>query len=225
MPSDGANQLTLWSLFSLLGGTIISAIVSYLLQRNSFAEARGQKQQDKLDERKTLGLNLLHKMMRIASTLGILKKHLDDSLSRLPPDQRDKNIWRYVQPIAAVPDRVKFTTEELTSLMLLDRDLFNDMGPFDDIHNHLLELFTLYRINRTALTDTLPATMQGIVGRVELDQNQMQKIAPRVADLDFLVAALVQTTEKDSTEAWALLDRLATSLNAAFALKLKLEPK
>ena len=37
--------------------------------------------------------------------------------------------------------------------MLLDRDLFNDMGPFDDIsiHNHLLDPSTLYRINRTAL--------------------------------------------------------------------------
>lgn len=224
MSSNGAIQITLWSLFSLLGGTIISAIVSYLLQRNSFAEARRQKEQDKLDERKTLGLNLFHKMIRIASTLAILKKHLNDSLSRLPPDERDRHVWRAVQPVATVPDRVKFSAEELTSLMLLDRELFNDMGPFDDLHNSLLDCFSLYRTSRTALTDTLPATMQEIVGRVEFDQNQMQSIAPRAA-LDFLVHAMVQRTDKDSTEAWALLDRLTTSLNKAFDLKLKLEHK
>ncbi len=73
MSTDAGNQITAWSIFSLLVGTIISSIVAYVLQRNSFAEARRLKAQDKLDERKALGLTLFHKMIRIASTLGILK--------------------------------------------------------------------------------------------------------------------------------------------------------
>jgi hypothetical protein len=41
MPSgDTGTQITIWSIVSLLAGTIISAVVSYLLQRSSFAEAR-----------------------------------------------------------------------------------------------------------------------------------------------------------------------------------------
>lgn len=225
MSGGAGNQVTIWSLFSLLGGTIISSIVAYILQRNSFAEARRQKDQDKLDERKTLGLNLFHKMIRISSTIATLNKHMDEAISRIPEDQREAGVWRFVQPIAAVPDRVTFSAEELTSLMLLDASLFNDMGSFADIHNNLLGVFALYLEKRTALTDALPAAMQGIVGRVESDQSHLEAIAPRAADLDFLVHAIAQRAAKDSAEAWTLLDRLAGCLNKAFGLKLKVEHK
>lgn len=225
MITDGPNQLTLWSLFSLLGGTIISALVSYLLQRNSFAEARRLKAQDKQDTRKALALNLFHKMIRIASTLAILKAHLDTALAAVPPDQRLHNLWGRVQPIAAFADRVKFTPEELTFLMLLDKDLFNDLGPFDDIHNSLVDCFALYTTKRAALTDTLPATMTGLVGHVALDPSQAQTVAPRAAELDFLISAMVQRADKDSAEARELLDKLAAALNKEFSLNLKLERK
>jgi phosphate/sulfate permease len=44
MPDDAGNQITVWSIVRPLAGTIISAIVSYLLQRRSFSEARQQKE-------------------------------------------------------------------------------------------------------------------------------------------------------------------------------------
>jgi hypothetical protein len=74
-----------------------------------------------------------------------------------------------------------------------------------------------------ALTDTLPATMTGLVGRIDLDQSQALTIAPRAAELDFLVSAMVARAEKDSAEAWQLLDKLAAALNKEFALNLKIE--
>jgi hypothetical protein len=50
-------------------GATISALVSYVLQRNQFKEAKRQKEADRFEDRKALGLNVLTKMMRIASTL------------------------------------------------------------------------------------------------------------------------------------------------------------
>lgn len=67
MTGDAGNQITIWSIASLLAGTVVSAIVSYLLQRRSFSEAREQRAKDKFEARKTLGLTLFHKMMRITS--------------------------------------------------------------------------------------------------------------------------------------------------------------
>ena len=94
MPGDAGNQITAWSIVSLLAGTIISATVSYLLQRSSFAEARKQKAQEKFETRKTLGLNLFHKMIRIASMLGILRSSLDEAFARAKADRDDDGSGR-----------------------------------------------------------------------------------------------------------------------------------
>jgi hypothetical protein len=67
---------------SILFGAAISAIVSYLLQRNSFGEARRQKESDKKEERRALGLNVFTKMIRIASTLEQLKQSVEGALAR-----------------------------------------------------------------------------------------------------------------------------------------------
>jgi len=222
--SDVGNQVTVWSIVSLLAGTVISAIVSYLLQRSSFAEARRQKAQEKLETRKMLGLNLFHKMIRIVSTLGTLKNSLDNAFTRVKANEHPHN-WQIIMPIANFPDRVKFTPEELTFLMLMDMKLFNDMGPFDDIHNSLLDMFELYRTKRSALTDTLPATMNGNIGTTELTQAEMMTIGPRMAELNVLVDGMVQKTQQDSNEAWELLERLRNSLNGEFNLQLRLEQK
>jgi hypothetical protein len=60
------------SVASIVFGATISATISYILQRNSFAEARRQKEADRIEGRKALGLALFQKMIRIASTLRCL---------------------------------------------------------------------------------------------------------------------------------------------------------
>jgi hypothetical protein len=222
---DAGNQITIWSIVSLLVGTIISAIVSYLLQRTSFAEARRVKAQEKLEERKTLGLTLLHKMIRMTSTLQILKDSLDEAFADAKANSITGQPWQFVMPVVNFLDRVKFTPEELTFLMLLDRNLFNDFGPFDDIHNNLLGVFELYRTKRSALTDILPAEMKGNLGTTGVSLNEILKLAPKAAELDFLIEGMVQRTRQDSKEAWELLDRLQKSLNKEFNLNLRIVPK
>lgn len=223
MPGDAGNQITVWSIVSLLAGTIISAIVSYLLQRRSFSEARQEKEKDKFEARKTLGLNLFHKMIRIASTLEILKRSLDESLAN--PENVDGQPWQIVMPLANFPNRVKFTPEELTFLMQTDMTLFNDMAPFDDIQDSLLGAFELYRTKRMALTDTLPANMSGSRGTTYLNEAGMKKIAPKAAELNSLIQGMNQRTQQDSKEAWELLEKLRNLLNKEFNLQLRSEQK
>ena len=225
MPTDSGNQITIWSIFSLLVGTVVSSIVAYLLQRSSFSEARRIKAQDKLDERKALGLTLFHKMIRIASTLSILKLHIDEGVAQAATLKITGQHWQFISPIATFPAGVKFSPEELTFLMLLDKNLFNDMGPFDDIHNTLLESFQLYGTKRNALTDTLEAEVRGNVGAIMLTPAQMLKIAPKVAELNVLLEGMIERSNQDSKEALDLLERLRNSLNKEFGLELKIELK
>jgi hypothetical protein len=91
--------------------------------------------------------------------------------------------------------------EELTFLMLMDKDLFNDMGPFDDVHNNLLGVFGLHREKRLALTDILPAEMKGNIGTTSLTPSEMTKLAPKAAELNMLIEGMVQRGQQDSKEA------------------------
>jgi hypothetical protein len=151
MTGDAGNQVTVWSIVSLLAGTVISAIVSYVLQRRSFSEAKEQRAKDKFEARKTLGLTLFHKMMRITSTLETLKKTLDGAFARAKADKIDGQSWQIVMPVANLPSGVKFTPEEMTFLMLMDMTLFNDMGSCDDIQEGILDMFELYRTSARLL--------------------------------------------------------------------------
>lgn len=225
MMGDAGNQITVWSIVSLLTGTVISAVVSYVLQQRSFSEARKQREKDKFEARKTLGLTLFHKMMRITSTLETLKKVFDDAFARAKADNIDGQPWQIVMPVANLPSRVKFTPEELTFLMLMDMTLFNDMGSFDYIQEGLLDMFELYRTKRTAFTDTLSAKMSGMMGTTEVNEAEMLKIAPRMSELNNLITQMIQTTQLESKQAWELFEKLRQRLNKEFNLQLSTERK
>ncbi|WP_431203085.1 hypothetical protein ACQ86E_30300 [Bradyrhizobium betae] len=206
-------------------GAAISATVAYILQRNSFAEARRQKAVDKREERLTLGLNVFTKMMRIASTLEILKRSLREAFDRAEKAGLEMRPWAVVMPLANLPAKVHFEPKELTEIMKLDFNLFNDLGPFDDIHNSLLDIFQTYKADRIAMTTTMPADMTGILGKATFTPDEMRRLGPKMAALDTIIDGLLQRTAADSDEAWSILKRLQASLNKEYGLKLSLEMK
>jgi len=66
------NSISWNATAGIVFGASISALVSYLLQRNQFREVRRQRDADRIEERKAVALNVLTKMMRIASTLEMV---------------------------------------------------------------------------------------------------------------------------------------------------------
>jgi hypothetical protein len=109
--------------------------------------------------------------------------------------------------------------------MRLDFNLFNDLGPFDDVHNTLLDIFELYRTDRNALTSTMSAEMKGMLGSTTFTAEEMKTLGPKMAALDTLVAGMIHRTTTDSAEAWSILNRLQSALNKEFGMKLRLERK
>jgi hypothetical protein len=216
-----------WSAVAgIIFGAAISATVSYLLQRNAFAEARRQKESDKRDERRALGLNLFTKMMRIASTIEILRRTLDDAFAHAKTEKVSAQPWALVVPLANLPGKIHFEPRELTEILRLDFALFNDIGPFDDLHNSLLNLFEMYRTDRNSLTSTMKAQeMVGAVGRADFTAEEMKLLQPKMVALDSLIAGMVERTRVDAKEAWTLLQRLQGALNKEYGLKLSLEIK
>jgi hypothetical protein len=219
------NAISWSAAVGIVFGATISALVSYLLQRNQFREVRRQRESDRFEERKAVALNVLTKMMRIASTLEILKLTIENAFKRAEVAGIQAPAWALVSPIASLPGKVQFEPKELTEIMRLDFQLFNDLGPFDDVHNLLLDTFATYRTDRNALTENMSAEMKGNLGTTNFSAEEMKRLAPKMASLDTLLAGMIQRTTQDSAEAWQLLMRLQDALNKTFNLKLKLERK
>jgi hypothetical protein len=217
------NEISWSSAAGVVFGAAIGATVSYLLQRNSFAEARRQKEADKREERRALGLNVFTKMIRIASTLELLRHTLDIAFSTAKAKGIKAPPWALVIPIANFPPRVHFEPKELTEIMRLDFELFNNIGPFDDVHNSVIDAFELYRTERNAITGTMKAEMSGNLGSTSFTAEEMRALAPRMAALDTLIDGMIKRTKIDAAEAWDLLQKLQAALNKEYNLKLTIE--
>src|SRR5439155_13093405 len=101
-------------------------------------------------------------------------------------------LWQKVLPMGNLPTRVKFTSDEMALLLSLDIDLFNDVGPYDDIHNSLLDLFDLYGARRNAMMERFGAKMSGSTGTTALTKEEAEWLSPRAFELNGLAETMIQ---------------------------------
>jgi hypothetical protein len=207
----------------IIFGAAISAIVAYVLQRNSFVEARSQKRKDRFEVRKALAFSLFIKLIRIHSTITLLKRSLDETLADAKAVGRGGQLWQIISPYGVLPDRVKFSTEEIALLLSLDVDLFNSLGPYDDIHNSLLDLFQLYSTRRNSAVEKFGAKMEGAIGVTALSKEEMEWLSPRAFELNQLVETMVQRSTDDAGQTKTLLERMHKLFVKEFGLNPGLE--
>lgn len=205
----------------ILFGATISALVSYLLQRNAFAEARRQKESDRYEVHRGQAYSLFFKMVRIHSTVALLDRSLTEFISKTEASGFQGTLWQRILPMGNLPPRVKFSSEEMALLLSLDIQLFNDVGPYDDVHNSLLDLFELYGRKRNTMTDRFGAVMRGGVGTTELTREDAEWMAPRAYELNDLAETMIERTKHDVVESRALLERM----HSAFVKEYKLNPR
>jgi hypothetical protein len=226
MPVQNATDITLWTVVSAFGGTIIGAflggVISLFLQRKSFAEAKAVRDTDRREVRKALGYALFFKMIRLSSDLAQLGQPAQVAAEKA---EREGNsaLWPKVLPIAPLPDPIKFSPEEMALVLSLDNELFNDMAALDDLHKSVVELFRVYADMRRELTNTLrPSMVVGQVGTTVLTKEERDRIQPLSVELDVLIRGMAERTQQDGKIAWDCLARLHSVLEKEFDLKHKL---
>jgi len=218
---------TAWAVFSAIGGSLIGALIggvtSYSLQRRSLRATKAQRDEDRFEDRKALGYSLLVKMIRLTSDLHTLGKSIRTSVNAAA-DKNFKHLFQAVLPIAPLPDPVTFDSDELALLLSIDSELFNQIGSLDELHKSTVALFDLYNKRRTSVLERFSAhAMEGNVGTTMLTQEQVNWLAPRAVELNMLVQAMLDRTERDGQEAWDALEKLHAALQLEFKLKHKLE--
>jgi hypothetical protein len=226
MPAGEVGTVsTAWAVFSVIGGTLIgstiSTTVAFYIQKRSLGATKAQRDNDRFESRKAQCYSLLFKMIRIHSTIAILEKGLTDSLAKAEAAGLKGELWKRITPSGNMPPRVKFTSEEMALLLSLDFNLFNDLGPYDDIHNSLLDVFELYGSKRYALMERFGAKMTGSVGSTGLTQAEHDWFVPRAFELESVAEVMVARAAHDSAESKEFLVRL----HALFVKEFKINPR
>ena len=205
-------------------GAIVGGLMSLVLQLFALSAARNDRESERLESKRALARALLFKTIRIHSNFVGYSRHLVEADDRAKASNLPVG-WQSLLPLANAPDRVTYSSDEMSMLLSLKSDnVFNDVLNLDVIHNSTIEIFQTYNQLRLELTSRLPAQMDGQVGTTLLNSQQAMILGPRMASLSHLVEAIRVRTGADAVESLATLNRLAATLNEKLGLKLSVEP-
>ena len=133
--------------------------------------------------------------------------------------------FQIVVPTVPLPDRVHFSPDEIAWVLSVDNNLFNEIGPLDELHTSTVAIFDLYNTKRGQALDRLGAEMNGMLGTTTLTHDQKLWFEPRAAELNQLVAHMIQRSQRDAKEAWAAFDKLTAVVSKEFNMNLRFEKK
>lgn len=181
-------------------GSLAGGGVTWFLQER-------QDKRRKLEQDQGLARSLFYKLMKIHSDLEGYRGHVAASV-QFAQQNNLPNGWQSLRPIGNGPKNIEFSPNEMSYLLSLGNfDLFNTVHSLDVVHSSTIDIFELYATRRMALTDKLPAEMNGLVGTTQFDAQQFPQFAPRSAELNKLVADIVGRVEQDAEESkQAMLD-------------------
>lgn len=206
-------------------GAVVGGLISYLLQRQALAAATAQHDSDRDEVRKALALSLVFKMIRISSDLNNLGKSILKSMERAKKGGFTGMPFQIVVPTVPLPDPVRFSPDEMAWVLSVDNNLFNEMGPLDELHTSTVAIFDLYHTKRGQVLDRLGAEMKGMTGTTTLTHEQKLWFEPRAAELNQLVELMSQRSQRDTREAWAAFDKLTAVVSKEFNINLRFEKK
>ncbi len=208
------------AIIGALVGSIVGGFITYKIQQKTLTASTEQIEKEARERQHALGYALLFKMVRIHSGLASMRLHLEEYLGKLGQGEYvDWEPWQIVQPIANPLETVHFSTNEMAMLLSLkDNDLFNDLASLDIVHNSTIELFKTHASHRATLLEMLPAKMDGLVGKVELTQEQAMYVRPKMVEMNDLLINMKDRCIQDSDQAWDVLNRLKTTLNDKLGL-------
>jgi hypothetical protein len=185
-----------------------------------------QWQQDRRqtrDRNRALARSLIFKLMRIFSDFRGFKKHVEECSANakiaLLPDG-----WESLRAIGNLPTSVHFTSDEMSYLLSLKNfSLFNKVLSLDAVHSSTIGIFELYAARRMALTDMLPASMQGAVGTATMNSAALAVVAPRAAELELLAQDIKTRVFEDFNEAREALLETNSAIGSTLGKPMKME--
>ena len=201
-------------------GAVVGGLITYVIQLDSQAKADALRRQAQLDNQKALGHAIIYKLIAIHSHLKTFTQHFEHAFEGVAAENLKAEPWQFVLAVAANPNHINFTTDEMTLLVSLkEEELFNVMITLDAAHNMMVDLFNLMGKKREELIGMLPPdAVVGQVGSSLLDNRRFLAARPRMVELNMLIRDMRNYAAKDA----ALSEETLFLAHAAFKKKLQL---
>lgn len=207
-------------------GASVGGVIAFAIQLIVLIAAAKQRRKENDERTQALGYSLLFKMIKIHSNVHGFGRHLEESFADAVEGGTEREPWQIYRPLANAPSPVHFSTDEMAMLLSLkDDDLFNELFSQDSVHNGTLEIFQTLDSRRQALTDGLPATMEGATGETVLTQEQLLVVGPKMVEVNLLIESAREWCKKEEKISRKLLIRLHSTLKDKVGLTNKLSFK
>ena len=121
-----------------------------------------------------------------------------------------REAWQVLQPIPSIPNRVFFTTEEMTLLMAMnDDDVFHIVLSLDDVHNDLWITFSTLQDRREALLQEIKVDrFVEEVGEFELNREELSKLRPQMIMVNSIARQLRTNSKRALDESGTASSRV-----------------
>jgi hypothetical protein len=225
-PSPQVAGLAMSSEFwSAICGAIVGGVIALVIQLIALGESRKLRIEEATERRRTLGQALLIKLSGLYSHLRLFERQVDEWFLRAPEFGTSAEPWQFATPILNLPDKISFSTDELSMLLALKNDaLFNSMLSMDSVHNSILALFAALKEKHELLADQLPSTFEGRIASTQASPEQLSRARPTMININIIASSLRATIKRDADEAHQALHDLNSALRENLGLKYILAP-
>ena len=211
--------------WAAIAGALVGGFVSAALQWIAHRAAASERRLERLEIKRGQARSLVLKTLKIESDFLQFRKDFEDSRD-LAKQNGIPFGWASYRATANLPREIVFTNEEIAALSACKNDaLFNDVLALDEVHSSVLQIMSLYRTKRFELSDSLPAQMSGSVGTSALTQDEFDKLAPRMVEVDLLAKDLASMIEDESKEPLVLSKGLVSAFNQQYGGTMSIELK
>lgn len=154
------------------------------------------------------------RLNQIYSNAVAVKRHLDTSFAEAEKEGAPY-LCVLVRPLNRLSGPVEFPVDELWTLVQVGGHvLINRVSSLDHAHNSVMDVMDQYRLVRDEVWSHItPESMEGTVGTVAMTPEDLKKLRPRFAELDFMltqISPIVNSLVDDAFEAFRLLVQAKT---------------
>ena len=186
--------------WSAIMGAVVGGAIALAIQLLVLSDTRRDRKRQADELKEAIAFSLFLKLQSCSNDLTSFAQHVIEG--RAKAQHRRWELWNAMTPIPNLPRHQEFTNDEFV-LLLRERKfaLFNDVRDVASVHHASINSFKLYLELRSELGRATGADMQGSIGKVELDAQQMTAVGPLMSDVRGLADSLADMVISASAEA------------------------
>jgi uncharacterized MnhB-related membrane protein len=221
MPAPAAEPTILSSneFLSAIAGAIVGGLLTLAMQVVAARKDERLRAADRMEQKRALAASLLFKLVRIHSDFAAAINHFNGCITLMITRGDAIEPWGFYRPAANIPDRIRFSSEEMALVLNLREDeTFNDLMPLDVAHASYVSALELLQSLLKALRSALPISEADEEKTTTiLDPDTMLKHRPAMYEINILFDEIYNMAHEYSSRS----DRVLRRVNDLFARELK----